>query len=198
MSDKDLLEQLGVKDMDKNTNDYLKHYGILGMKWGIRRYQPYPKGEGHKGTFIDKKKARYKKGIENNKAYQKKKKEVIGKVASTPKKAATNLAKRKADQYNKQGAKNRAQKEAVRDKVKDLKTKKSNDEVKVITMTDEELRTRLARIQMEKQYSQLTAAEKKKGQQLYEELVVKSVKTAIAGTITKTVARQIDALIKGS
>lgn len=31
---------------------YLAHYGVLGMHWGIRRYQPYPKGSGKNGRFV--------------------------------------------------------------------------------------------------------------------------------------------------
>lgn len=33
-------------------SDYLAHYGVVGMKWGIRRYQPYPKGDRSKGRYL--------------------------------------------------------------------------------------------------------------------------------------------------
>ena len=34
--------------------DTIQHYGVKGMKWGVRRFQRYPKNGGPKGKFLGK------------------------------------------------------------------------------------------------------------------------------------------------
>lgn len=140
-----------------NNNKVLIHYGVPGMKWGVRRYQNYD------GTLIG---SRPRTGKEKRQARKvanaKRGDPTTEAVNRLLKKSDSKVAKKLVSDYESRKAENIKKAEAKQDKVKAEADKKYAEKVaksnpiyyKSKTMTDEQLKQQIQRLNLEEQWRQ--------------------------------------------
>ena len=121
------------------SND-LQHHGILGMKWGVRRFQ------NKDGTLTPAGRKRAGKSSPSQEAHE------------------------------------------------DYKKARVNKSVKAMSNT--ELRDRISRFQMEKQYSQLTRKEKSRGAKIVTSVLTEAAKQTAGKYVSKYMTQGVDRILE--
>lgn len=140
------------------------------MRWGVRRYQPYPKGEGHKGKFIKK----VGKKISDSRVGQE--------VRSASRELKTLATKRNLDNMSTKQIREQGQRVMKENEMKRLsKTKKEKKDYRNRgRMSDQEVNRKLNRLRAKDLYSQNADKAAKK----YVDVGKKAVESATSLGIT--------------
>lgn len=158
--------------MDKIKNNELYHHGILGQKWGIRRYQNADgslTAAGRKRIQKEQTKALISEIKSNNKAERKKisaQGKIDAKIAKANAKAQAKIEKEEAKvnaRINKNIEKVKLKSTSKSDKEKDKDIDKKDKETKtksIKDMTNDEIRAKITRLQLEKQLKELEPEKK--------------------------------------
>lgn len=145
--EKERKEVASDKLAAKVENDTLYHHGILGMKWGHKNGPPYPLGAGDHST--SEKKAGWFKSLKAKRTAKKLKK-----------KRAKSLEKARIVRQKK-AAEKKAHDELMKNKDKVLAKGSAKELMKYRgEITNQELKTALDRLDLEKKLSSYSAAEK--------------------------------------